>query len=51
MAHTHPLSDARSASRPQQASAAGHSIASLAAHGVFIAAVAFAAALVFGLIA
>lgn len=47
MAHVH-LPQSRSAVRP--ASGPGRSLASLAAHAVFLAAIAFAAAMVLGLI-
>lgn len=47
MAHVH-LPQSRPAARP--ANASGRSLASLAAHAVFLAAIAFAAAIVLGLI-
>lgn len=47
MAHVH-LPQGRSAARP--ANVSGRSLASLAAHAVFLAAIAFAGAIVLGLI-
>ena len=50
MVHFRRLTDARFASHAQQAPMPGHFRAWLAAHAAFIVALAFAAALVFGLL-
>lgn len=49
MAHFHRLTEARTAAHAHHAPA-GHSMASLSAHVAFVVALAFAAALVLGLI-
>ncbi len=50
MVRAHRLTGGRSVAHVHHAPASGHFMASLAAHAAFIVALAFAAALVFGLI-